>query len=185
MFVVERGCAGFGVGRRFAARLRSGDLLLIFVVWYSVVRFGLEYLRAGYDWTFFGVPTAQLVAVVLVAGSLCLLACESLGGYIEACLPVALAVELVHNFSLIHDDIEDSDRRRYGRSTLQEEGGIPVAINTGGIASFAAIWLVVIPLEAALSASRRVVAFAAAMAIGSESRRAWLFMGISFAYRFF
>ena len=41
-----------------------------------------------------------------------------------------------------------------------------VAINTGGIASFAAIWLVVIPLEAALSASRRVLAFAAALAIG-------------------
>jgi cell cycle sensor histidine kinase DivJ len=41
-----------------------------------------------------------------------------------------------------------------------------VAINTGGIASFAAIWLVVIPLEAALSASRRVVAFASALAIG-------------------
>ena len=33
-----------------------------------------------------------------------------------------------------------------------------VAVLTGGIASFAAIWLVVVPLEAALSASRRVVA---------------------------
>ncbi|ABD87338.1 sensor histidine kinase [Rhodopseudomonas palustris] len=41
-----------------------------------------------------------------------------------------------------------------------------VAINTGGIESFAAIWLVVIPLEAALSASRRVVAFASALALG-------------------
>uniref|UniRef100_Q07QG4 histidine kinase n=1 Tax=Rhodopseudomonas palustris (strain BisA53) TaxID=316055 RepID=Q07QG4_RHOP5 len=40
-----------------------------------------------------------------------------------------------------------------------------VAINTGGIASFAAIWLVVIPLESALSASRRVVAFASAVAL--------------------
>jgi two-component system, cell cycle sensor histidine kinase DivJ len=40
-----------------------------------------------------------------------------------------------------------------------------VAITTGGIASFAAIWLVVVPLEAALSASRRVVAFASALAL--------------------
>jgi cell cycle sensor histidine kinase DivJ len=40
-----------------------------------------------------------------------------------------------------------------------------VAVNTGGIASFAAIWLVVVPLEAALSASRRVVAFASALAL--------------------
>jgi cell cycle sensor histidine kinase DivJ len=40
-----------------------------------------------------------------------------------------------------------------------------VAISTGGIASFAAIWLVVVPLEASLSASRRVVAFASALAL--------------------
>jgi len=40
-----------------------------------------------------------------------------------------------------------------------------VAMTTGGIESFAAIWLVVVPLEAALSASRRVVAFASALAL--------------------
>jgi two-component system, cell cycle sensor histidine kinase DivJ len=40
-----------------------------------------------------------------------------------------------------------------------------VAMTTGGILSFAAIWLVVVPLEAALSASRRVVAFASALAL--------------------
>ena len=40
-----------------------------------------------------------------------------------------------------------------------------VAISTGGIESFAAVWLVVVPLEASLSASRRVVAFAAVLAL--------------------
>src|SRR5580692_5757663 len=40
-----------------------------------------------------------------------------------------------------------------------------VAMTTGGIESFAAIWLVVVPLEAALSASRRVVVFASALAL--------------------
>src|SRR4051794_6518018 len=40
-----------------------------------------------------------------------------------------------------------------------------VAVNTGGIESFAAVWLVVVPLEAALSASRRVVAFASVLAL--------------------
>jgi cell cycle sensor histidine kinase DivJ len=40
-----------------------------------------------------------------------------------------------------------------------------VAITTGGIESFAAVWLVVVPLEAALSASRRVVAFASTLAL--------------------
>jgi two-component system, cell cycle sensor histidine kinase DivJ len=42
-----------------------------------------------------------------------------------------------------------------------------VAVSTGGIASFAAIWLVVVPLEAALSASRRVVAIASMFALGA------------------
>jgi cell cycle sensor histidine kinase DivJ len=42
-----------------------------------------------------------------------------------------------------------------------------VAASTGGIASFAAIWLVIVPLEAALSASRRVVATASTLALGA------------------
>jgi len=42
-----------------------------------------------------------------------------------------------------------------------------IAAKTGGIASFAAIWLVVVPLEAALSASRRVVALASTFALGA------------------
>lgn len=42
-----------------------------------------------------------------------------------------------------------------------------IAVKTGGIASFAAIWLVVVPLEAALSASRRVVATASLFALGA------------------
>ena len=40
-----------------------------------------------------------------------------------------------------------------------------VAVTTGGIQSFAAVWLVIIPLEASLSASRRVVAFAFTLAM--------------------
>jgi cell cycle sensor histidine kinase DivJ len=46
---------------------------------------------------------------------------------------------------------------------------LTVAVNTGGIESFASIWLVVIPLEAALSASRRVVAFACGLALACAS----------------
>jgi cell cycle sensor histidine kinase DivJ len=46
---------------------------------------------------------------------------------------------------------------------------VTIAMGTGGIESFAAIWLVVVPLEAALSASRRVVAFASALALACTS----------------
>lgn len=43
----------------------------------------------------------------------------------------AVAVEVFHKASLIHDDIEDADEMRYGRKSLHKEVGIPVAINTG------------------------------------------------------
>jgi geranylgeranyl diphosphate synthase, type I len=45
--------------------------------------------------------------------------------------PAAVTIELVHNFSLIHDDIEDSDEERRHRPTLWKLWGIPQAINTG------------------------------------------------------
>lgn len=50
---------------------------------------------------------------------------------LEQILPAAVAVELVHNFSLIHDDIEDGDSLRHHRPTLWKLWGQPQAINTG------------------------------------------------------
>lgn len=49
----------------------------------------------------------------------------------QAARAAAVAIEVFHKASLIHDDIEDADQRRYGRATLHEEAGIPTAINTG------------------------------------------------------
>ncbi len=49
---------------------------------------------------------------------MCLLACQSLGGSIDHALPAATALELIHNFSLIHDDIQDGDKERHGRPTV-------------------------------------------------------------------
>lgn len=61
----------------------------------------------------------------------CLLVCEACGGNWERALPAAAAVELVHNFSLIHDDIEDGDRTRRGRPTVWALWGIPQGLNAG------------------------------------------------------
>ena len=44
---------------------------------------------------------------------------------------LALAVECFHKASLIHDDIEDNDDTRYGRMTIHQEYGVPVALNVG------------------------------------------------------
>ena len=43
----------------------------------------------------------------------------------------AVAIEIFHKASLVHDDIEDSDQIRYGRATLHEEVGVPSAVNAG------------------------------------------------------
>jgi geranylgeranyl diphosphate synthase type I len=62
---------------------------------------------------------------------LCLHACESVGGQWQRALPVAAALELVHNFSLIHDDIQDESHERRGRLTIWSLWGMPQAINVG------------------------------------------------------
>jgi geranylgeranyl diphosphate synthase, type I len=62
---------------------------------------------------------------------LCLLTCEALGGRWEQALPAAVALELVHNFSLVHDDIQDQDRERRHRLTVWAIWGQGQAINAG------------------------------------------------------
>ncbi|MFM8433954.1 MAG: polyprenyl synthetase family protein, partial [Planctomycetia bacterium] len=49
----------------------------------------------------------------------------------DAVKAAAVAIEIFHKASLIHDDIEDADTMRYGRPTLHLERGIPAAINVG------------------------------------------------------
>jgi geranylgeranyl diphosphate synthase type I len=49
----------------------------------------------------------------------------------QPALPAAAAVELVHNFSLVHDDIQDNSEKRHGRPTTWVKWGVPLAINVG------------------------------------------------------
>lgn len=53
------------------------------------------------------------------------------GAAIEDALDAAAAVELLHNYSLVHDDIEDGDLLRRGRATLWNRYGVPQALNCG------------------------------------------------------
>ena len=59
--------------------------------------------------------------------------CEMFAGKEEKALPAAAAVELIHNFSLIHDDIMDNDEIRHGISTVHKEYGLPIALIAGDI----------------------------------------------------
>ncbi len=60
------------LARRLGPRLRPGDLLLVFFIWYGSVRFVLESFKAD-NWTFFGVPTAQIIAAATVGAALVIL----------------------------------------------------------------------------------------------------------------
>lgn len=64
---------------------------------------------------------------------LVLLSCSAAGGDWHKALPAAAAVELVHNFSLIHDDIQDQSDMRRGRQTVWKIWGMPQAINAGDL----------------------------------------------------
>ncbi len=64
---------------------------------------------------------------------LTLLAAAASGGDWRSALPAAAAVELIHNFSLIHDDIQDRSELRRGRETVWKKWGVPQAINAGDL----------------------------------------------------
>lgn len=62
---------------------------------------------------------------------LTLLCCQAVGGDWRRAVPAASCIELIHNFSLIHDDIQDMSDTRRGQPTVWKRWGVPQAINTG------------------------------------------------------
>lgn len=71
-------------------------------------------------------PTGKRLRPILL-----LLCAEAAGGDWRRSLPAAAAVELLHNFSLIHDDIQDDSDTRHGRPTIWQIWGRANAINAG------------------------------------------------------
>ncbi|MGQ0534632.1 MAG: polyprenyl synthetase family protein [Methanobacteriota archaeon] len=59
------------------------------------------------------------------------LACTATGGAPHTCLPLGVALELIHNFSLIHDDFMDNDLVRRGIPAVHVKFGVPTAIVAG------------------------------------------------------
>ena len=96
-------------------------------------------------------PLAVAMRYSLLAGGkrlrplLCLAVCEAVGGRVEEALPTALALELVHTFSLVHDDLPalDDDDLRRGRPTAHVQFGEDVAILSGDALLSEAFGLVV------------------------------------------
>ncbi len=104
----------------------------------------------------------------------CLMSCEVFAGKYTHARYAAVAVELLHEFSLVHDDIEDGDRTRRHRPTLWTIVGTPQAINAGD-ALFAWAQLALlksteqgIPAETVLHAQRRLNETALALCEGQH-----------------
>lgn len=75
---------------------------------------------------------------------------ELCGSTAEVALPGAVAIELIHNFSLVHDEIQDRDAVRHGRPTLWARFGAAQAINAGDLL-FARAYAALAPLPAQAS----------------------------------
>jgi geranylgeranyl diphosphate synthase type I len=91
---------------------------------YGMMHYHLGWVNETFQPDYF--PTGKRLRPLL-----CLLACAELGGDPTQALPAAAGIELLHNFSLIHDDIEDGDETRRGRPTLWKLWGEAQAINAG------------------------------------------------------
>lgn len=102
-----------------------------------------EYMRYHLGWVDATFAPVSSNPGKLLRPTLLLLAYEAAGanglgeciptdtGYLARALPAAAALELTHNFTLIHDDIEDGDVERRHRATLWKVWGVPQALNTG------------------------------------------------------
>ncbi len=90
-------------------------------------------------------------------------AAEATGGSLEASLPAACAVELVHNFTLVHDDVQDKDRVRRGRPTVWSVWGDAQAINAGDAIGAMALLTLLGPADAEAAEQLRRAQAAAAL----------------------
>jgi geranylgeranyl diphosphate synthase type I len=106
-------------------------------------------------------PLRRMLSYPLEGGkrlrpALCLLACRGVGGDPYQALPAAAGVELIHNFSLVHDDIQDVSPLRRHRRTVWKRWGVAQAINAGD-ALFALARLALLRLEGKGVPARRVL----------------------------
>jgi geranylgeranyl diphosphate synthase type I len=116
-------------------------------------------LRYHMGWLDEHLQPAQVNSGKRVRPVLVLLACAAAGAPSTLALPAAAAVELLHNFSLIHDDIEDDSPTRRHRPTVWALWGRPQAINAGdAMFTLARTALAALPASG-LSDARTIEAF--------------------------
>jgi geranylgeranyl diphosphate synthase type I len=91
--------------------------------------FGMMHYHLG--WVDENLQPIQVKSGKRLRPILCLLTCDAVGGDPQQAFPAAAAVELIHNFSLVHDDIQDGSRYRRGRRAVWDIWGAAQGINVG------------------------------------------------------
>ena len=93
----------------------------------------VDYFPAGEPrrWLYDLLPDYPLRAGKGLRPALCIATCRAFGGSLSGALHSAVAVEMLHNAFLVHDDIQDGSGRRRGRPSLPAEQGMPIALNVG------------------------------------------------------
>jgi geranylgeranyl diphosphate synthase type II len=84
-----------------------------------------------HDWLYRLVRSYPRRPSKAIRPALCLAACRAFGGTDADSFPVAVAIEMLHNAFLVHDDIVDVSLRRRGRETLRASDGMELALNAG------------------------------------------------------
>ena len=124
-----------GQMRSFFARTQTDVQIEQLATFYGQMRYHLGWAHADLSQAEATTGKRLRPMLLLLAHQLCLPDQPTPGVsppyQLEQILPAAAAVELVHNFSLIHDDIEDGDPLRHHRPTLWKLWGQAQAINTG------------------------------------------------------
>jgi len=82
--------------------------------------------------------------------------CQILKGKVSNAMPAASAVEMVHNFSLVHDDIMDNDEMRHGVPTVHKKFGMPIAILAGDVL-FSKAFQVITDSKLSSSATKQLI----------------------------
>jgi geranylgeranyl diphosphate synthase type I len=88
-------------------------------------------MRYHLGWVDEALQPVQLKSGKRIRPLVCLLACGAAGGEPTQALPAAAALELIHNFSLVHDDIQDGSHYRRGRRAVWDIWGADQGINVG------------------------------------------------------
>ncbi len=87
--------------------------------------------RYHLGWSDSSFQPAQSDAGKRIRPLLCMYACAAVGGEVERAVPAGAAIEFLHNFTLVHDDIQDQSDTRRHRPTVWSLWGSSQAINTG------------------------------------------------------